>query len=27
MWWANEDTTLLKNHVDRRAFKDLAEAK
>jgi len=23
LWWANEDTVLLKNHVDRRSFKDL----
>jgi Polysaccharide deacetylase len=27
LWWANEDTMLLKNHVDRRALKDLVEAK
>jgi hypothetical protein len=26
LWWANEDTHLLKNHVDRRAFKDLIKA-
>ena len=27
LWWANEDTHLLKNNVDRRAFKDLLEGK
>jgi hypothetical protein len=27
LWWANEDTVLLKNHVDRRSFKELLEAK
>ncbi|MSQ96229.1 MAG: hypothetical protein EXR98_16985 [Gemmataceae bacterium] len=27
LWWANEDTHLMKNHVDRRAFKDLLERK
>src|SRR5262249_45024697 len=26
-WWANEDTHLLKNHVDRRAFKELLAGK
>jgi hypothetical protein len=26
-WWANEDTHLLKNHVDRRAFKELLVGK
>lgn len=23
LWWANEDTHLLKNHVDRRSYKEL----
>jgi hypothetical protein len=27
LWWGNEDTHLLKNHVDRRAFTDLLETK
>lgn len=27
LWWANEDTVLFKNKVDRRAFKDLLEPK
>jgi hypothetical protein len=27
LWWANEDTHLLKNNVDRRAFKELLESK
>ncbi len=27
LWWANEDTVLLKNHVDRRSFKDLLQGK
>ncbi len=27
LWWANEDTHLLKNHVDRRAYKELLEPK
>ncbi|MBI3823868.1 MAG: hypothetical protein HY289_14460 [Planctomycetes bacterium] len=27
LWWANEDTVLLKNNVDRRAFKDLLQEK
>lgn len=27
LWWANEDTHLLKNHVDRRSFKALLEGK
>jgi peptidoglycan/xylan/chitin deacetylase (PgdA/CDA1 family) len=27
LWWANEDTVLLKNHVDRRAFKELLGGK
>jgi hypothetical protein len=25
LWWANEDTVLLKNSVDRRSFKELQE--
>ena len=27
LWWANEDTHLLKNHVDRRSYKSLLEVK
>lgn len=27
LWWANEDTHLLKNHVDRRAYKELLDQK
>ena len=27
LWWANEDTVLLKNHVDRRSFKELLAGK
>jgi hypothetical protein len=27
LWWANEDTPLLKNKVDRRSFKELLEKK
>ena len=27
LWWANEDTVLLKNNVDRRSFKELLEEK
>jgi hypothetical protein len=27
LWWANEDTHLLKNHVDRRALKTLLDKK
>ena len=27
LWWANEDTHLLKNHVDRRSFKDVLSEK
>jgi hypothetical protein len=27
LWWANEDTVLLKNNVARRSFKELLEAK
>jgi hypothetical protein len=27
LWWANEDTPLLKNHVDRRGFKELLREK
>jgi len=23
LWWANEDTVLLKDHVDRRSIKEL----
>lgn len=26
-WWANEDTVLLKNHVDRRTFQEVLEGK
>jgi hypothetical protein len=26
-WWANEDTVLLKNHVDKRSYKELLEMK
>ena len=25
-WWANEDTVLLKNHVDRRTYKEILQA-
>jgi hypothetical protein len=25
LWWANEDTHLMKNHVDRRAYKELLQ--
>ena len=27
LWWANENTHLLKNHVDRRALKEVLEGK
>lgn len=27
LWWANEDTVMLKNNVDRRPYKELVEAK
>jgi hypothetical protein len=27
LWWANEDTHLMKNHVDRRGYKELLEGK
>jgi hypothetical protein len=27
LWWANEDTVLLRNNVDRRSFKEMLEAK
>jgi hypothetical protein len=27
LWWANEDTHLMKNHVDRRALKELLDGK
>jgi hypothetical protein len=27
LWWANEDTVLLKNHVDKRSYKELLEVK
>ncbi len=27
LWWANEDTVLLKNNVDRRSFKELRDQK
>jgi hypothetical protein len=27
LWWANEDTALMKNHVDRRSFKELLQSK
>lgn len=27
LWWANEDTVLLKNHIDRRSFKELLQSK